>query len=199
MRARQARSHPLACQGRASGVCTDLVYEVLAMIVAKLLGADDTVKVRLHEFLDEVDLLELLETGRTQDVEDGDDILVMKVTEELDLAEGAEAEHGVIEGCYALDGDLALGRDMDGGAAAAGICVSGCGTMVPRRRTIRCRTRPRRSHRGSGSWSRPQSCWQPRGRPPRPSREGGVSGQGRVRRAKVVGREERRARTVRRA
>lgn len=87
------------------------------MIVAKLLGADDTVKVRLHEFLHEVDLFEFLETGRAEDIEDGDDVLVMKVPEELDLAEGAEAEHGVIEGRYTLDGDLALGRDVDGGAA----------------------------------------------------------------------------------
>ena len=89
------------------------------MIVAKLLGADDTVEVRLHEFLHEVDFPELLETGRTQYVEDRYDILMMKVPKELDLAEGAEAEHGMIEGCYALDRDLALGRDVDGGAAAA--------------------------------------------------------------------------------
>lgn len=86
------------------------------MIVAQLLGADDAVKIGLHEFLDEVDLLELLEIGWTEDVEDGDDVLVMKVAKELDLAEGAEAEHGVVKGCYALDGDLALGGDVDRGA-----------------------------------------------------------------------------------
>lgn len=111
----------LACQDALyirGDACTDLVYEVLAVIVAKLLGADDTVKVRLHEFLHEINFLELLKARRAQNVQDGDDVLVMKMPEELDLAEGAKAEHGVIEGRYALDGDLALRRDMDGGAAA---------------------------------------------------------------------------------
>ena len=36
--------------------------------------------------------------------------------EELELAEGAETEHGVVEGCDLLDGDLATARSVDGGA-----------------------------------------------------------------------------------
>lgn len=40
---------------------THLVYKVLTMIVAQLLRTYDAVKVRLHELLDEVDLLEVFE------------------------------------------------------------------------------------------------------------------------------------------
>ena len=40
----------------------------------------------------------------------------MKVAEELDFAEGAETEHGMVEGGDALDGDLALGGNVHGGA-----------------------------------------------------------------------------------
>lgn len=39
---------------------TDLVYEVLAMIVAELLGTDDTMEVSLHKLLNEIDLCELV-------------------------------------------------------------------------------------------------------------------------------------------
>ena len=35
--------------------------------------------------------------------------------EELELAEGAQAEHGVVEGRDLLDGDLAAGGPVDGG------------------------------------------------------------------------------------
>lgn len=36
--------------------------------------------------------------------------------EELELTEGAETEHGVVERGYLLDGDLAPRRSVDGGA-----------------------------------------------------------------------------------
>ena len=91
-----------------AGRGTDLVYEVLAVIVAELLGTNDAVKIGLHKFLDEVDLLEVIERGRAENVEYGDDVLVVEVAEELDLAEGAETEHGVVEGGDALDGHFAL-------------------------------------------------------------------------------------------
>ena len=71
-------------QGAESDGCwrgTDLVYEVLAVIVAELLGTNDAVKIGLHKLLDEVDLLEVIERGRTEDVEYGDDVLVVEVTE----------------------------------------------------------------------------------------------------------------------
>ncbi len=39
---------------------------------------------------------------------------MVKVLEELDFAEGTEAEHEVVEWCDVLDSDLALSREMDG-------------------------------------------------------------------------------------
>jgi hypothetical protein len=63
-----------------------LVYEVLAVIVAELLGADDSVQVGLHELLDEVDLLEIVIGVWSENVEYGDDVFVMEVEEEAHLA-----------------------------------------------------------------------------------------------------------------
>lgn len=37
-----------------------LVYKVLAMVVAELLGTDDTMEVSLHKLLNEIDLCELV-------------------------------------------------------------------------------------------------------------------------------------------
>lgn len=108
-----AGSDPRRSESRKA---THLVDEVLAMVVAEGLGPDDTVEIGLHEFLDEVDFLEELEGGGLEDVEDGDDVLVAKVAEELDLAESAKTEHVEVEGGDALDGDLALGGDVDGRA-----------------------------------------------------------------------------------
>lgn len=86
------------------------------MIVAECLCADDAMEVGLHELLDEIDLPELCEARGLEDVEDGDDVLVVEVAEKLDLAEGAETEHGVVEGGDSLYGDLALGGDVERGA-----------------------------------------------------------------------------------
>ena len=47
--------------------------------------------VRLHELLDEVDLGEALVRRGLDNVEDGDDVLVVEPSEELDLSEGAQA------------------------------------------------------------------------------------------------------------
>jgi hypothetical protein len=91
---------------------THLINEVLTMIITQLLCPDDPMEISLHELLDEVDLLEALEIRGTEDIEDGDDVLVVEVAEELDFAEGAETEHGVVEGSYALDCDAALGGDV---------------------------------------------------------------------------------------
>lgn len=90
-----------------------LIDEVLAVIVAELLRADDAVEICLHKLLDEVDLAELVDVGRLEDVEDGDDVFVMEVAKELYLAECSETEHGVIKWRDALDCDLALGGYMD--------------------------------------------------------------------------------------
>jgi hypothetical protein len=54
--------------------------------------------------------------GQLEDVEDGDDVFVAKVAEELDLAEAAQTVHGVVERGDALYRDLALGGLVHGGA-----------------------------------------------------------------------------------
>ena len=85
-----------------------LINEILAVVVTQLLCANNTMEVGFHELLNEVHLPELIETWGLKDVKDRNDVLVTEMTEEFYLAQGAEAEHGVIERCYALDSDFAL-------------------------------------------------------------------------------------------
>ena len=63
--------------------------------------------------LNEVHFTEFFERRRVKDVEDGDDVFVVEVTEEFDFAEGAEAEHGMIERGDLLDCNLAPAGSMD--------------------------------------------------------------------------------------
>ena len=46
-----------------------LVYKVLAVVVTELLGTNDAMQIGLHELLDEIDLFEVVERGRAEDVE----------------------------------------------------------------------------------------------------------------------------------
>ena len=78
------------------------------MIVAERLRPDDPVEVCFHQFLDEVYFFKVLEGRRAENVEDGDDVLVVKVPEQPDLSEGAQTKHGVVKGGDTLDGDLSL-------------------------------------------------------------------------------------------
>lgn len=77
-------------------------------------------QVGFHQFLDEIYVFEQLETGRLKDVEDRDDVFMAKMPQELDLAEGAQTEHGVVERRDAFDGDLSLGWLVDGRATGWG-------------------------------------------------------------------------------
>jgi hypothetical protein len=76
--------------------------------------------------------------GQLEDVEDGDDVFVAKVAEELDLAEAAQTVHGVVERGDALYRDLALGGLVHGGAAGVRRGSHSDGGL-----TRRCHTRPR--------------------------------------------------------
>ena len=73
-------------------------------------------QIRLHEFLHEVNLLEIIETGGSQNIENRDDVLVMEVTQQLYLPQRSQAEHRVIKGGDTLDRDLPLGGYVYGGA-----------------------------------------------------------------------------------
>lgn len=107
-----------------------------ALIIRQFLTPDDSVQVRLHQllaragsevsrvsrerererrgsYLDEVDFSEALERGRFDNIEDRDDVLVVKPAQEFDLAQGAQAEHGVVERGDLLDCDFGFGRRVD--------------------------------------------------------------------------------------
>ncbi len=92
------------------------------MVVAELLGMDDMVEISLHKLLDEIDFSKVMQQQWVENVKGADDVLVVKVLEELDFMEGTEAEHGVVQWCDALDSDLVLSREVDGQADDA-ICA----------------------------------------------------------------------------
>lgn len=60
--------------------------------------------------LDEVNLVECLIAAGFLDVEDGDDVLMVEVSKKLHLTQSSQTEHGVIERCDLLDGDLLARR-----------------------------------------------------------------------------------------
>jgi hypothetical protein len=58
------------------------------------------------KYLNEVDLLEAIIASRLLDVEDGDDVFVVEIAQQLHLSQGSQTEHGVVEGGDLLDGNL---------------------------------------------------------------------------------------------
>ena len=60
--------------------------------------------------------MERVVSSRLLDIEDGDDVLVVKVSQELHLSESSQAEHGVIKRSNLLDGDLLSRRLVNGRA-----------------------------------------------------------------------------------
>lgn len=100
-----------------------LVDEVLAVVVRKVLGSNDTVHVRLHElllhrkhgprrsvnlaiYLNEIDLTEGLVASWLLDIQYRYDILVIEVSKQLHLAKRSQTEHGMVEWGNLLNGDL---------------------------------------------------------------------------------------------
>lgn len=51
-----------------------LVHKVLAMIVTQILRPDHSMKIRFHQFLDEVHFLKAVKGGRLNDIQDRDDL-----------------------------------------------------------------------------------------------------------------------------
>lgn len=76
-------------------------------------------EIGLHKLLHQIYFCEVCEGWGTEDVQYSDDVLVVEMAEELDLAKGAQAEHGVIEGGDALDSNFPLRRDMNSRACSA--------------------------------------------------------------------------------
>lgn len=97
-----------------------LVGEVLTVVVRQLLGSNHTVKVGLHEFLDEVDFSECLVGARLDDVEDADDVFgdiaFLEEAKELELTQGAKGKHLMFEGLNFLDSYLLTCSTMNSAA-----------------------------------------------------------------------------------
>jgi hypothetical protein len=60
-------------------------------------------------YLDEVDLVEGVVAAGLLDVEDGDDVLVIEVAQQLHLTQRSQAEHGMVERGDLLDGNFLTG------------------------------------------------------------------------------------------
>mmetsp|Transcript_10913 Transcript_10913/g.27526 ORF Transcript_10913/g.27526 Transcript_10913/m.27526 type:complete len:305 (+) Transcript_10913:506-1420(+) len=89
-----------------------LVDEVLAVLVAeRLRGANDLVQVRVHELIKDVHVFEDLPVGRWQDIPNLDDVFVLEVPQELNLAEHALGVDDVLEGVADLLDGEALARE----------------------------------------------------------------------------------------
>lgn len=56
--------------------------------------------------MDEIDFREGLIISGFLNIEDGNDVLVVEVPEELHFSEGSETEHGVVKGGDLFNGDL---------------------------------------------------------------------------------------------
>ena len=110
-----------------------LVEQVGHVVVAQVVGADDGVQVGVHVLLDEVDLAEALETRGLLDVEDFDDVRVVEALEELDLAQGPQAEEVPLKGLDLLDGHelLAVVAVADGDDAVGALSDDAEHLVVP--------------------------------------------------------------------
>lgn len=60
-------------------------------------------------YLDQINLVKRLITPWLLDVEDADDVLVVKVAQQLHLSESSQTKHGVVERSDFLNGDLLPG------------------------------------------------------------------------------------------
>lgn len=63
--------------------------------------------------LDEVNLVEAVVTPRSLDVEDGNNVLMVEVAQQLHLSESTKTEHGVIKWGDLLDGYFLAGWFVD--------------------------------------------------------------------------------------
>lgn len=80
----------------------------------RLASASDTVISRAY--LNQVHLVESLVVTGSLDIQNGDNVLVVKVAQQLHLAQRPQAEHGVVKGCDLFDGDLLTRRLVNRGA-----------------------------------------------------------------------------------
>ena len=61
-------------------------------------------------YLDQIDFVEILISAWSLDVQYGDNVLMIEVSQELHLTQSTQTEHGVVERRDFLDRDLLSGR-----------------------------------------------------------------------------------------
>ena len=122
--------------------CTQgLVDKVLAVVVRQILCPNNAVHIGLHQFLqdrsaieevppgeareettylNQVDFVEALIVAGSLDIQDRNDVLVVKVAQQLHLTQSTQTEHGVVEWGDLFDRDLLAGRLVDSRAKTIG-------------------------------------------------------------------------------
>ena len=76
-----------------------LVNEVLEVLIGKCLGApDDLVQVRVHELIDDVDVVIFVFVGRFLNIPDCDDVLMPKMSEQFNLPQRPPRVRKILEG-----------------------------------------------------------------------------------------------------
>jgi hypothetical protein len=74
-----------------------------------LVAANDLVEVCVHQLIYNVHIVEILSRGGSNDITDGNDILVVHVAQELDFSESSLGIDPIVEGvANLLDGNLFL-------------------------------------------------------------------------------------------
>ena len=83
-----------------------LIEEVADVVIAQSLSLQELVEIRFHEALDDVDILDGVLGGGSEDVPDINDVLMIESGEDLDLSQGSLTVRLMLEGANFLDGDL---------------------------------------------------------------------------------------------
>lgn len=81
-------------------------------------------ELRRNTYLNKIDLVEAIVASGLLDIEDGDDVFVVEIAQQLHLSQSSQTEHGVIEGGDLLDGNL-LSRGLVNGRAAQMLLETG--------------------------------------------------------------------------
>lgn len=81
--------------------------------------------------MDEIDFCECFVVAWFLDVEDGDDVLVVEVPEELHLTQSPQTEHGMVKRRDLLDGNLLARGLVQGGATTTVSTISKQSILKP--------------------------------------------------------------------
>lgn len=87
----------------------NLIEKVANVIIAQLLRLQQFVEVRLHEALDNVDILHTTNVCRTNNVANVNDVLMLKTCQNFNLPQCSLTVRLVLKGRDLLDGHLLLG------------------------------------------------------------------------------------------